>query len=555
MNPNTPHSPDLVQRSTTMRFIRWFFRPRTLGRILCALLTLVTVIALFYAEERWRGNRAWTRFADAQNAQGNRLDWESFIPPKVPDEQNFAACAALAPLLDFLPGTQTRRDTNAFQRMSKLSQQSMDEAKRLGFELDRRAYRGWQSGERANLSALLGSKVDRNKAAASDKSTTPEEVDPAKARRAAESLLAILKVTYDPVLEDLRMASQRRYSRFNIAYESRDLWSILLPHLAYVKSATEACAWRASAELTLGQVDRAYEDLVLASYLSDSVKEEPILISFLVRISCRAFTTQVVWEGISTHQWTDQQLQSVEALLANDDFPKQLVRSTSAERAAVVRTADQFRAGMDHPRLSDLGGPDTPLTGGVPDWLVPGGWFYFEELNYCLATERILQPLEEWRNGRLDSHSFFNQVTDVTRQIAEGEKNGTLLNHHLFERIFLPGWQGIILKSFYAQGRNDLTRTACALERWFLANGQYPEKLADLAPKFIAKVPLDLMSGRSLLYRRDQAKGFILYSLGGNFTDDGGRATSRGHTNDQMDRMRDEPGLEEGDWVWRQPTT
>jgi hypothetical protein len=40
-------------------FIRWFFRWRNLRRVLFALACLATLVVLFYAEENWRGKRAW----------------------------------------------------------------------------------------------------------------------------------------------------------------------------------------------------------------------------------------------------------------------------------------------------------------------------------------------------------------------------------------------------------------------------------------------------------------------------------------------------------------
>ncbi len=51
----------------------------------------------------------------------------------------------------------------------------------------------------------------------------------------------------------------------------------------------------------------------------------------------------------------------------------------------------------------------------------------------------------------------------------------------------------------------------------------YPAKLADLAPKYVAKLPDDLFSGKPLIYKPTDA-GYLLYSVGANGADDGGQS-------------------------------
>jgi hypothetical protein len=53
------------------------------------LAVLVTLTALFYLEEDWRGKRAWDQCKARLEASGIPMDWKQFIPPAVPDDQNF----------------------------------------------------------------------------------------------------------------------------------------------------------------------------------------------------------------------------------------------------------------------------------------------------------------------------------------------------------------------------------------------------------------------------------------------------------------------------------
>src|SRR2546422_113206 len=88
---SNPEPPSIYQRSTTVRFFRWLFTWRTIRRGLIVLGLPVTHVALFYAEENWRGRRAWNKERQRLEARGEQLELKAFIPKPVPDEQNFAA--------------------------------------------------------------------------------------------------------------------------------------------------------------------------------------------------------------------------------------------------------------------------------------------------------------------------------------------------------------------------------------------------------------------------------------------------------------------------------
>ena len=64
---------------------------------------------------------------------------------------------------------------------------------------------------------------------------------------------------------------------------------------------------------------------------------------------------------------------------------------------------------------------------------------------------------------------------------------------------------------------------AFALACYQREQGRYPAKLDELAPKYLAKVPGDLFSGKALIYRPTE-KGYLLYSVGVNGKDEEGRS-------------------------------
>ena len=96
----------------------------------------------------------------------------------------------------------------------------------------------------------------------------------------------------------------------------------------------------------------------------------------------------------------------------------------------------------------------------------------------------------------------------------------------------------------FTQSSLDRARVACALERHRLAEGEYPATLDALAPRFMEKLPHDIINGQPLHYRRTDGGRFLLYSVGWNGTDDGGIVVRN------KIHMLDRFGEDEGDWVW-----
>jgi hypothetical protein len=72
------------------------------------------------------------------------------------------------------------------------------------------------------------------------------------------------------------------------------------------------------------------------------------------------------------------------------------------------------------------------------------------------------------------------------------------------------------------QQRQNL-QLAFALAAYQRDKGAYPARLDALTPDYLAKVPQDQFSGKALIYRPAD-KGYLLYSVGVNGQDDGGRS-------------------------------
>jgi hypothetical protein len=84
---------------------------------------------------------------------------------------------------------------------------------------------------------------------------------------------------------------------------------------------------------------------------------------------------------------------------------------------------------------------------------------------------------------------------------------------------------------------------AFALATYRVENKRYPDKLDALAPKYLAEVPDDLFSGKALIYRPSE-NGYLLYSVGENGRDDGGRGSADTPRGDDLQVRMPLPALQ-----------
>lgn len=117
----------------------------------------------------------------------------------------------------------------------------------------------------------------------------------------------------------------------------------------------------------------------------------------------------------------------------------------------------------------------------------------------------------------------------------------------------LSGWSDALVRG---RAMFDLTRTAVALAAWRAdrepGGPEYPERLDELVPRYLAGVPIDSFSGKPFMYER-RGNGYLLYSLGGNGVDDGGDDSSGEIMDGEWQETQQDIGYGNSDIVVRMP--
>jgi hypothetical protein len=92
----------------------------------------------------------------------------------------------------------------------------------------------------------------------------------------------------------------------------------------------------------------------------------------------------------------------------------------------------------------------------------------------------------------------------------------------ILTKELLPSLPRTYLSEARYEARIGLAQLVLALKIYKAEKGKYPDALADLAPEIISELPKDPFTGKDFVYKC-QGQGFLIYSLGENGTDEGGK--------------------------------
>lgn len=108
--------------------------------------------------------------------------------------------------------------------------------------------------------------------------------------------------------------------------------------------------------------------------------------------------------------------------------------------------------------------------------------------------------------------------------------------------LLFADFQGVFLKESTLEAMMLATRAGLASKIYRNKTGHYPENLEALVPSILPELPIDPFTGKPLVLKMENGE-LLIYSLGSNQKDDGGRGT---YMITQMVMEKDD------DWTWRE---
>jgi hypothetical protein len=440
--------------------------------------SFVLLVAFFYAEEDLRGWLAWENCTHELAAKGEEMDWNKLIPPPVPDDQNFFK----AP--DMTEWFVRNKQSYTNELMTRLSN-------------------------------------------AETTATNLNETASAKYLAWSDQ--------FQPDFDLIREASKRPYARIDCDYSIP--YEISIPNFIAVRIVAQTLAQRAKCDLLLGQPDKALQELTLLHDFRHLLEAAPTgkpmtLVAAMINVAVTGLYVDTIASGIQSRAWQEPQLAALQKQLADINLTPFVAQAFREEQVGICRDAEVVPP-LKLFNLATSSRPEKWRTKLV-DWFWPRGWTYQNMANIAMLDQKSIDGFD-LAHDMVAPRKLADASSAVDKFVKSIDRSKS--PYKILAAIAIPNFSRAEQTTAHTQTLVNEAQIACALERYHLANGEYPSMLDTLAPQFIGKLPHDIIGGDPLNYRATFDGKFLLYSVGWNEKDDGGKDGGTDFT--------------KADWVWK----
>ncbi|HXP59295.1 MAG TPA: hypothetical protein VN829_02335 [Dongiaceae bacterium] len=373
-----------------------------------------------------------------------------------------------------------------------------------------------QSTDLAKWQKFFRARGENSVAAKGGVTTLTFPITPEPQTPAADVLFALGKFATN--LAALGAARQRPVMRLPLDYgKGFFLEEDLTRPLQSLWSAVHLLSLRASAELAQGQGEAALQDVALALRLTTVVKESAFVVNRSAvgyeqwhRWGMMQVCLQPIWEGLTSHRWDDQQLAALQKELAALDLLADYRLAVRGETLKMMCLFDQIQAFCEGQPSELSKQQPTDFNDRFWTWVArtfyPVGWLYQDKVWVYRFYQRHADPLDAAALRNPAGDELAAERRTMTDPIA-----AVIVQRRLREIFGEISTGALMLQTFLQQAG-----TACALERFHAAQGQYPATLEALGPKYLQPVADDIFAGpgEKLKYVRTPVGGFKLYAIG-----------------------------------------
>jgi hypothetical protein len=341
-------------------------------------------------------------------------------------------------------------------------------------------------------------------------------------------IAAWLKANAKPLV--LVVEATQRPAYFNPRCSHRDaddpssLIGCLLPGVQKCRELAAALTARAMLRLGEGKPDEAWKDLIACHRLARHVTRGATLIEALVgiaihQIACNATVAYLERAGLTSKQVLDhlKELRELPPLGSMAD------KIDLGERLMCLDSFQLIRRGeFDGQKPT----PEERQALDMIDWepALRNVNKQYDRMAAALRLKTRADREKEFGKIEEDLEALVKKNRDLNKLLKEKEP-GKVVGQEIGDillALLAPGIRKVQGSADRAAQVERNLHLAFAMAAYRADTGRYPEKLADLAPKYLTAVPDDMFSGKALIYKPTE-KGYLFYSVGPNGKDDDGR--------------------------------
>lgn len=302
----------------------------------------------------------------------------------------------------------------------------------------------------------------------------------------------------------VEQGTERRSCRFDHNYNTG--FNMLMPNLGGFRNIMRILGAKSCLEAEGGRADAAWNLVLTQLRFADALRNEPILISFLVRLASIRSSCETIHKICEIAPPNSEQYNVIESLLLDYEDRTTLVLALDGERLLCGEWAFNLLKNGSFGELSASIGTEYRF-GEV----LPSLYSAFKPLSLAdhAAYVRIMG---DYTRLVQQPHSP-NEANTMIKKVEE-----TRSRLYIITSILAPAMGR--LNELYAESNAQMriTRAGLALLQEKKAQGVFPDTLEELKMK-----NFDDPFSKEMLRYKPQEQGFILYSIGPDEKDNGGR--------------------------------
>jgi hypothetical protein len=314
-------------------------------------------------------------------------------------------------------------------------------------------------------------------------------------------------------LAEARRLSDMPDGRYPIEYKL-DFISTLLPYAQTARETARMLSLEVLLQAQEGKTDEALTSCRAILNAGRSFGDEPVLISQLVRIACRAIAVGHMQRTLAQGKPADAALRQVQQLMEKEEPEPLLLIGLRGERGGF----DRFLAAIQSGQLK-LSGKELAALSGSTSSASDHSWQMASLSVYLpgfISSQRAALLRHMTRAIEIAKLPPNQQAHEMEQLDANTKQQAVLV------RLLAPALSKVANGCLRSRVELRCAIAALAAERYRRDKGRWPDSLEALrASDYLTQVPVDLYDGKPLRFRRLD-DGLLIYSVGPDGADNGG---------------------------------